>query len=525
MINLKQDEMYKCDFVCRSSEDQNWYRARVLLKEDDESHTIQFVDYGNFDKVKSGQVYTVPEEFSTDSPYVFTCSLHGLEAPESGNWPQSTTDRFATDLTQGKNLVAEVVELKNKLHVIKLLDCGVSIADKLLEPELNLDTSCVVPPRLDKGHSSTPVQQAGVAMEPVSLEPILPAANGSLPIPEISTEEAEEQVQKSLKFNAEGNENTRNDSVSYQEDATVTVIPEGALSEKQKVEVMLSYTENPSQFWVQKKQTVDQLDNLSYEMANYYNNNDKSVEVSLNVASYCATVSAEDEQWYRAKILSFDEDKVEVLYVDFGNKETVKADSVRALCREFASLPCAAMECCLAGVGAEGKAWSEEARDWFIDSTLEKCLLMEVLAVATPGVYLVKLLDMGTSIALKMIQEGKAKQTQDDAVIRAATKLDMSVMSSPEVVNGLDHSGDSDTKPEADSSVATSVDQDSSVATSVDQDSSVTASVDQESSECVDVSTNPAVTFSDLGDMFIPMTVTIGDDPNWSVLYLYYLNI
>uniref|UniRef100_A0A8C3Y3I2 Tudor domain containing 7 n=1 Tax=Catharus ustulatus TaxID=91951 RepID=A0A8C3Y3I2_CATUS len=88
------------------------------------------------------------------------------------------------------------------------------------------------------------------------------------------------------------------------------------------------------------------------EMKAYYNQNSTvSPAQSLSVGQLVA-VHAEEEAWLRARIISLEDNRVKVYYVDHGFTEFVESNSVCRLQKQFRSLPFQAAKCKLAGLEA-----------------------------------------------------------------------------------------------------------------------------------------------------------------------------
>ena len=69
---------------------------------------------------------------------------------------------------------------------------------------------------------------------------------------------------------------------------------------------------------------------------------------------FCCAQFTEDDGWYRARIVESsslgDTSKVHVIYVDFGNHETLPVSRLRMLRKEHAELPMMSVLCALDGV-------------------------------------------------------------------------------------------------------------------------------------------------------------------------------
>ncbi|XP_009705769.1 PREDICTED: tudor domain-containing protein 7, partial [Cariama cristata] len=86
------------------------------------------------------------------------------------------------------------------------------------------------------------------------------------------------------------------------------------------------------------------------DMKAYYSQNSTvSLAQSLSVGQLVA-VHAEEDAWLRARIISLEDNRIKVCYVDHGFTEFVESNSVYKLQKQFISLPFQAAKCKLAGL-------------------------------------------------------------------------------------------------------------------------------------------------------------------------------
>lgn len=145
------------------------------------------------------------------------------------------------------------------------------------------------------------------------------------------------------------------------------------------MEVFVSAICTPGSFWVQKigPRSVD-LDKLTQDMTNYYDNPDNQSFHSLKTVSPGEIVVAKfsgDTSYYRARVVEFKLDeydetksKVEMDFVDFGDAEEKQIGEIFEIRTDYLKLRFQAIECALDGVkpiGGEGSAWGVEAADEF----------------------------------------------------------------------------------------------------------------------------------------------------------------
>lgn len=86
------------------------------------------------------------------------------------------------------------------------------------------------------------------------------------------------------------------------------------------------------------------------EMKEYYSKNPKVTPVQTVHVGQLLAVNAEEDAWLRAQIISMEENKIKVCYVDYGFSENVEKSKAYKLNPKFCSLPFQATKCKLAGL-------------------------------------------------------------------------------------------------------------------------------------------------------------------------------
>lgn len=96
---------------------------------------------------------------------------------------------------------------------------------------------------------------------------------------------------------------------------------------------------SPNCFWCQFCDDGLKLKQLSEAIANYTASlQDSKPRKSISVGDPLIAMATEDGVWYRAEVLSCDEDGVEVLYVDYGNTEILPVTNTLPIPQQFVSL-------------------------------------------------------------------------------------------------------------------------------------------------------------------------------------------
>lgn len=203
------------------------------------------------------------------------------------------------------------------------------------------------------------------------------------------------------------------------------------------LEIITSVVIDAGHFWAQKpdRQSAMQLQMLQNHINMYHGENLLHVDQkSLYVGMLCLALYAEDELFYRARIMALNSphiprNSVEVLYVDFGNEAVLRISHLRQMQQQFEDLPFQAFECRLCEVGplpsphSPVGTWSPRASQRFIQMTENKKLAAKVYSLCK-NVLRVDLYDTNTEedihINQKLIEEGFAQFQEESRASKLA---------------------------------------------------------------------------------------------------------
>uniref|UniRef100_A0A3Q3FIY2 Ring finger protein 17 n=1 Tax=Labrus bergylta TaxID=56723 RepID=A0A3Q3FIY2_9LABR len=154
-----------------------------------------------------------------------------------------------------------------------------------------------------------------------------------------------------------------------------------------EVNAVVSHINSPADFYIQLADNMEFF-LLSAKLQECYNASTVSEEDDLKV--YCPVIEQayvarfEDKRWYRAQVVGLPGGrKVEVRYVDFGNKTILSVSDLRKIKDEFFALPSMAIQCCLSDVRpVDGESWTEACTDRFISLAHQK--LVTIVATGRP---------------------------------------------------------------------------------------------------------------------------------------------
>ena len=114
-----------------------------------------------------------------------------------------------------------------------------------------------------------------------------------------------------------------------------------AVSQGERVKVLVAFSESPSRFWIQLESEKQKIDDILNQMFDFYSEStDESLKPAVvSPGDAVAALYPEDESWYRARVESVEGEQVTVMFLDHGNTETVGLDNIRRLSQAFTALP------------------------------------------------------------------------------------------------------------------------------------------------------------------------------------------
>lgn len=119
-------------------------------------------------------------------------------------------------------------------------------------------------------------------------------------------------------------------------------LPDEIISELSSSVGFVSHLNSPSEFWIQLENCVDDLEWVAEQLSGA-----ESFPPLEDLAPglLCAALFADDQMWYRARILSNTVAGIEVLFIDYGN--SCMTESLKELPEELVILPPLAQKCSL----------------------------------------------------------------------------------------------------------------------------------------------------------------------------------
>ncbi|XP_076007844.1 tudor domain-containing protein 1 [Genypterus blacodes] len=354
------------------SEDNQWYRAKVLLYPSEERVCVVYFDFGNSEDVPTGGLRPISAALLAVPMQAVPCALAGV-LPIGESWSEEC-----------------VLALSHRVsNTILRIDIQGTYEGKALVTMMD--------------EASDP--QADVAQLLLSAGYAAPATNGTI-------QQADGTSGSSLapQTTAEAREPLRWSN---------TELP----CDGQTVALLASVLENPGDFYccINNPTDLQQLRDLGAELKQHCEADAPSF--TPKVGEPCCAMFPADGAWYRAMVKGLHEHEVAVDFVDYGYNIQVEKSGLRPITPQLLTLPFQAVRCCLAGVDALGSQFSSETRSLFRTLVAGERLSARVLSVEEGG-YAVQLESRGLNVAAALVDEHRAKDLRGMEPRHAAVPKD-----------------------------------------------------------------------------------------------------
>ncbi|XP_026132229.1 tudor domain-containing protein 1-like isoform X1 [Carassius auratus] len=346
--------------VCCSlfSEDNQWYRAKVLAYSSEDRVCVGYIDFGNSEEVELNRLRPINKELLSLATQAIPCSLAGIKCP-TGTWSEEAI-LMVKRLVCNRFIRVEILGKKDGRALVSMID-------ESSDPQTNA--------------AEVLVNMGYAAIESMETEKHEPTQASFPEMPSLSPPVVEKMVWTCAELPFDG----------------------------QKVELVISSLKSLDEFYCYNYSKADAhiLTELSYELMKHCELERGSF--TPTVGEPCCALFTGDAHWYRAMVLEVcGEGKARVYFVDYGNSCEVEAAHLKAITPNLLKLPFQAIRCWLAGVEPVEGQWTKEAVHKFQGLCAGQPLSGKVLSITEKG-YGVDLEISGQSIAAVLISEHLAK--------------------------------------------------------------------------------------------------------------------
>ena len=404
-----QEIFQEGDFVLAQYSDEVWYRAKVVEAGTDASFRVFFIDFGNTETISPGKMVMCPENYLELPCQAIACSLANV--PRRDSWPEEYKNLLDEQLSN------QVVKVKVVHPASKGMRPTVNIEDK----ETGADVAQTVLNYLHDECEQGNVSNYVIPEEPEEEEEEEDSQSSDQVTPKVDPVTTDQPKPKSVEVKSQQSQSTGSSSSVLQR----------SLEIGSEYEVYLVSCESPHSFFVQLASDTEALEEISAALESAYESRDTS-ELVLprppSVGEYVCSQFSEDLKWYRAKVLGFDPTdpaKVELLFIDYGNREMGGVTGLRILSPSLPPHPPLALECFLAGVEpSEGQgSFTGNVSELMLELAGhgETVCKIEVQFADSPGHYGVNLSGgEGVNVAQSLIDANLASALQDTPTTAAS---------------------------------------------------------------------------------------------------------
>lgn len=310
------------------AEDQSWYRASVVSIHGQQIK-VQFVDYGNAELVDRETIKPISPEFLTKPLMAVECCLDGFQsAPATDEAAEA-----AETLLAEKDLTVTFTGGKNVTVTIDGVDAGKVLIEKGFGSRQQRNISSPKSPQPGFGSRSPQPLQGGGGFGARSPQKLVPQ-NFNDPAPP-----------------------------SGSSDAIITHLEETS-----------------GLFFIQLLSAEAQLEQLSSKLQSIFSSGGSALPAAPSKDMICCARYSADGCWYRSTVESVTGSRVTVRFVDYGNSETVQANSLKSVPADLMSAPVQAFPCRLKGL----QSWTKQIAGSFSKAALDVQIKVRFVSSSSP---------------------------------------------------------------------------------------------------------------------------------------------
>ncbi|XP_052252046.1 tudor domain-containing 6-like isoform X2 [Dreissena polymorpha] len=331
--------MYTCEGVTL------WYRATIEDSRNDAKgiqYRVNFMDYGNEDWVQVSDIRELREEFRKVPKIAVRCKLARSTGLED--------EAKVADFQSVKNSIFEVqvLEKQTDRYLVDLILID-QIGTKYSVSKLMFGESEVRSLDVDGGETTV------VRSEPVSQSTIKTPEKGAIPKNNISPVTKADSKMASMATN-------RSPRLHIS-------LPSLSLKIGEMMAAAMVWIENVRSFFIQLADEATQGE-FGKMMNSLIESCDKStLAYQPEVGEYIGVFyfDGQHSSWYRAEVVELiGQDRVKVLFIDYGNVDVVSVKDVRKLERKVLGLGRMAIHCGLIGEGEESREMMEMLKEFLM---------------------------------------------------------------------------------------------------------------------------------------------------------------
>ncbi|KAJ6642395.1 Maternal protein tudor, partial [Pseudolycoriella hygida] len=322
------------------SADENWYRAEIVSET--QSHIeVRYLDYGNCESIPKNLIKCLESKFCKIPALAVKVYLPLNKAHNDGKVPM---DEIAK-LTEEVLLNLKVLGFHEENWIVDLLNDNTSITDAI-----KTKTSCKT---ITVNELKKQITDVELSQKASRLNVQKPKVNQQVETKTAKTEVTQPTTET---------ENTQ--APSQQLAPSDNRISLQASTTSPRTKAAISHIDRPDRFYLQISSSIESL----YELQE----NIQIVAPSLpplddfSNETRCIVRYSVDMQWYRAVIIDSDRNITSILFIDYGNTDSITDNSlIKSMSDAFDKIPPYAIPCALPLEAKDRIEWSEESCDLF----------------------------------------------------------------------------------------------------------------------------------------------------------------
>uniref|UniRef100_A0A3P8ZBS7 Tudor domain containing 1 n=1 Tax=Esox lucius TaxID=8010 RepID=A0A3P8ZBS7_ESOLU len=350
--------------VCCSlfSEDNQWYRAKVLGYSSEEKVCVGYIDFGNSEEVELSRLRPINNELLALPTQAIPCALAGVR-PTAEDWSEEIV-MMLKRMVCNRFLRVEILGQREGMALVALID-------ESSDPQGNVAELLVA---------------AGYALSANSPD----KDNATKGQTEGASTEFAHELPPPLELLW-----------------TCAELPTNG----QMMSLVVSVIEHPGEFYCYKcnQEDLQVLVDLGDELRHHCETD--MTPCIPSVGEPCCALFSGDGAWYRGVVQSVHPDgNARVYFVDYGNTNEVEQANLRAITPRLLEHHFLAIRCWLSGVEPLGPQWGTESISRFQALCVGQQLLGRVLSITERG-YGLELESGGQDVAVTLLSEQLAKAT------------------------------------------------------------------------------------------------------------------
>lgn len=365
-----------------------WYRGRVV--ENSQQIKVHFVDYGDTLLVNQSDICSFPTEAVFAKSVPVQAVLLGLfavpeEVPEK-------VDQWFAHRAIGHTFTMSVVQNEvNGRLMVELFDGSVNLNDVIREMMEQMGQQAS--PQQPNGSRRASQSDQSCFLHEVRNVCKNEACVGAQPDSHLFLRDDEKTLEAEQRLILHGTLTKRGSCLEPKaeqpslqtctecENVKISTYKKPDVSPEQTQEVFASCIVGPLYFWCQFNSTEELTSIAALAQEAGQSQEALSFSVSLDPGSPCLALFSDDNQWHRAQVMHRHDNKLHIVFIDYGNEADVEVESVRPLPPALLQRPPQAFLCSLSGFDESSGSWDDGVDDDFYHLLLNKPLKLSVLKI------------------------------------------------------------------------------------------------------------------------------------------------